>query len=360
MSEAIIFVPGNDSKIKGQRLHELVEDLKNYNNVGQVKILDKTELYGHESKRLEVNTFDGKSKTVDIYEAFWSDLKPGFDQMKPHLKLIKGLSTCIYWLNPKIWRAANNNLSKILIMIFSGILLIFWYLMVFITAIALLSKAEIHTQIDFIDQYLPIILSFVNEKLGDTQSLVYITVLTGFLPINRLGTISYNAMIYLKDEALRNRIRRRISDILFDIQNQPNNYTKVTLLSHSFGTVIGTHFISDLKLEGAKFKFHFITLGAALSFLKQRTNWLRTTYDNCYNNKFLEDWIDYYSLQDWLSSSAQLQDKNKKDSIRKPENCKHCSTKLTYSNNIIEQLLNAGKIHALYTKTTKVVDAILS
>lgn len=125
--EAIIFIPGFDSKKKGIRLQEVVNDFKAFNSIGKVETSENTALYGHTGTNLKVNYDDGSSRQIDIYEAFWADLRQEFETIKPYTKALQGFSTLYYWAHPKTWSFAGGNFSKGVFMVSSALMLICWY-----------------------------------------------------------------------------------------------------------------------------------------------------------------------------------------------------------------------------------------
>lgn len=357
MKEAIIFIPGNDAKKRGVRLNQIAEDFKEYNNVGKVEVSEDTELYGHTGLALSIHYDNGEKRKADIYEAFWGDLKYEFESLNPMNKPFVGLSTILYWSHPKVWSFAKGDFSKAVFMVSSMLLLVMWYLLVIATFLVFLKNTEITTSVEWIDNP----LNGVIDRLPNFNKLLALSVFTSFLPIFQVAGISYNAMLYLKKDEIRNSMRRRVHDIAYDIIHQSDNYDKITILSHSFGSALGAHFVSGMNLSPKKHKFRFITMGAAISFMSYRSDWFKDIVQKCFSNKDVDEWIDFFSNEDWVCSSVKLQDKESEYNHQdQPITGSYISNELRFSNNLIEQFFKASTIHKSYTKNSVVVNTILS
>lgn len=354
--EAIIFVPGYDSKERGDRLKQVVDDLQTYNSIGKVTISEDTELYGHTGLSLLVHYDNGTTRTIDIYEAFWADLRREFNILKPHQKVLYGFSTLWYWASPKTWSLASGDFSKGLVMLLSMVMLLFWYILILATFVALVQSADINTGWTWLDEAL---LKLVN-RMPDLKFLLSLSILTSFLPINQIAGISYNTMLYLKNEAVHNAIRRRVHDIAFDAIHHTDAYDKITILAHSLGGAIAAHYVSDMKLDPAKYTVRFVTLGAAISFLSLRSHWMRNIIKQCFTQMNIHEWLDYYATEDWLCSSMRLEYKEKKHQGERTGVGSHfISRRLKFTSNMLEQILQSSTIHKLYTRNSEVVNRIL-
>ncbi len=354
--EAIIFVPGYDSKECGDRLKQVVDDLQTYNSIGKVTVSEDTELYGHTGLSLLVHYDDGTTRTIDIYEAFWADLRQKFNIFKPHQKVLYGFSTLWYWASPKTWSLASGDFSKGLVMLLSMLMLIFWYVLILATFILLVKSADINTGWTWLDETLQKLV----DHMPDLKFLLSLSILTSFLPINQVAGISYNTMLYLKNEAVHNAIRRRVHDITFDAIHQTDAYDKITILAHSLGGAIAAHYVSGMKPDIAKYKVRFITLGAAISFLSLRSDWMRTIVKQCFTQTHLHEWLDYYATEDWLCSSMRLEHKEREQQGEVTSVGSHfISRRLKFTSTMLEQILQSSTIHKLYTRNSEVVNRIL-
>jgi hypothetical protein len=67
-----------------------------------------------------------------------------------------------------------------------------------------------------------------------------------------------------------------------------------------------------MKLDLTKYKVRFITLGAAISFMSHRSDWLSAVVEKCFAKQNVNEWIDFFSLEDWVCSSVKLEDQEQK------------------------------------------------
>lgn len=358
MKEAIVFVPGNDSKNKGEKLSSLVQDIKKYNSIGVLKISEDTDLYGHTGQRINVGYDDGYSRDIDIYEAYWGDLRKEFETIKTYQRPIKGFNTLAYWFHPKVWKYTLADSSKYLATFITTALLILWYLTIIATFLAFVKELDLKTSWDALDEIVATIL----EKLPSFNILFITSAVGSVFNISALSNISFNAMRYLKNDDVRNAMRRRVHDIVYDIAHNGKEYDKLTILSHSFGSAIGAHFVAECSLDLSKYeKFRFITMGAALSFLSHRSNWMTDIMNKCFKSTQIDEWYDYYSNDDWICSSVKIDDQE--NEYRKGKNQVQAnlqSTDLAFGKNWWERILEVEKIHTMYSKNSQVVNQILS
>ncbi|MEO1053638.1 MAG: hypothetical protein AAFX87_23585 [Bacteroidota bacterium] len=358
MKEAIIFIPGYDSLERGAKLEEVVKDFQDYNHLGKIEKADETDLYGHTGARLNVKYDDGTSREVDIYEAFWADLRIDFEQLKNYQKFFSGMGMLIYWLNPRLWHFSKGDSTKTVFMIMSTLGLLVWYGIVIITILAFIKTVDPPA---FLKDSL--LVNQFNELVTVTsenfKQWLGLSVLTSFLPLAVVANIAYDTKKYLQNDTYRSALRRRAHDIVFDVIHE-GQYDRVTLLCHSFGSVIGVHFLATMADLTKDKPFRFVTMGAAVSFLSFRSQWLKDILQRCFRTQYVDEWIDFFSPEDWVCSSVKLEDPGPyMREVTQPVKGKFHSEKLIFHKNWFERLFQSKKIHGAYSKTSEVIDKIL-
>lgn len=230
-------------------------------------------------------------------------------------------------------------------------------MLVLTTFFAFLKETDLQTGISWIDDTFKTLVS----GIPDFKVLLALSVITGLLPLDLVANISYNGMLYLKKDEIRNAARRRVHDIAFDVIHNSDQYDSITILSHSFGSAIGAHFVSEMQLDLSKYRVRFITMGAAISFMSSRSDWLKEVVKKCFTDQNVDEWIDFYSLEDWVCSSVKLEDEEKKFKSKDLKSSGRFSSKrLKFTSNMLEQFIRATQIHKLYTKNSEVVNTILN
>jgi hypothetical protein len=111
--------------------------------------------------------------------------------------------------------------------------------------------------------------------------------------------------IGLRDK-IRNRVKETINRIIED-----ESYDQVTVLSHSFGTVVSVDILADFHLNQNQ-TLRFVTIGSPLYFLSHRSTWIETEIKKCLANETIASWLDFYSGEDWLCSKIPGHGENDK------------------------------------------------
>lgn len=95
---------------------------------------------------------------------------------------------------------------------------------------------------------------------------------------------------------IRDRLRSRVATALDDVINS-GDYQKVTVLSHSLGTLISTDLMGDYHHSKCKM-IRYITIGSPMEALTSRSSWLKDEIVKCLENESISRWVDFYSSQD--------------------------------------------------------------
>lgn len=363
MKEAIIFVPGNNSKERGNSLGMLVADLKDSSSLGTIDITEETEVTGFPSNRLTV-TYDREDKetsTVDIYEAFWGDLRQNMNEMPMRKKAWHGLLIFMYWTFSKIWRIGRGNITKTVFLVLSVTALFMWYVSILIASLELIVEMDFFgTVIESEGQTIVIASKYaqlINHYIGSSDFWIILSLVLGLFPLMQLANTSYNVKQYLQRAGYRNQARKRVAEVASLVMKN-ENYDKITILGHSFGSMIATHFIADTQLDFGKAKVRFVTLGASMSFLKLRSTWVTETIQECAEQPGLDLWEDYFSNEDWLCSVADVTQEAEAYTTNDVGEAKFVSVPLSFGTSW-RRRLNVSQVHLMYTKQTNVANNIL-
>jgi hypothetical protein len=147
-----------------------------------------------------------------------------------------------------------------------------------------------------------------------------------------LGKVKF-AQNYLENEFLRIEIRNEILKVLNTVIN---DYTEVTIISHSFGVLVGADSIAHALTSSNK-NIKFISLGNSLYFLAiNKYNLIKSIVTKCIqklreiNDNDGQLWIDYRANFDSLSTQIDKnlfgdsdKDLNFWDSVVKEEQVMH-------------------------------------
>jgi len=166
------------------------------------------------------------------------------------------------------------------------------------------------------------------------------------LPVTRVIDMSYATQHYLQNgQAMQHKVIRRINSALVSSIQSSQSYERITIVAHSFGTVVSTEVLANYTDQNAP-NIRTITLGGPLLFVNPRSQRVRTAMDRVLNNQKVTEWIDFYSDADWLCTRSPVKDNNK---------FKSCP--ITSSVSIGDRL--NGESHNLYFDNSDVIKAIL-
>lgn len=196
------------------------------------------------------------------------------------------------------------------------------------------------------------IMVYLGKTMGGWYVWAIVSALMGFLPVNKLVGIATFTMRYLRNDRMpdgigqRDKIRNRVLEILFPVLNEATN-ERVTIIGHSFGTVIGTDIIADFR-PPSKMPVRYVTMGSPLLFLAQRSKLLEQQLEQCLARDALDSWLDFYADEDWMCA-------------RVPG---HGETKNQKSNKLVREAFFKEKIlgetHEAYYSSQEVMETLVS
>jgi hypothetical protein len=285
------------------------------------------------STQFEIRFRNGHQKLVEVVEIFWNDLRPQLEKSSiPFL----GYSLVRYWLSLKQWNALPKT-SRPLRRAFcvGAVFMLIWYV---VTLAAILNLAP------FLPKHDGSSIGWL--WLGATGLLA-----TGF--VTSSIDASYAAFCYLKNrEGFCDRVRRRVVNALLEMAPQFANYQSVTLLAHSFGSVVVVDAIGWITPKPERTAllrpFKLVTAGSPLEYLTAREEAYAGRIQRCVASPLIKEWIDFYALTDSLCSNVPFDD----DKDRKRW---HRGIELGYS----EFEASLGFAHDSYFEDPTVLEALL-
>jgi len=378
--EALVLIPGLEPAQKYGYRERLVQGLAKVTEISRVQIEGECSVPGEKGIRLQVRA-DNTSiheKTLDVYEAYWVDLVGRQDVEKPVKKMIAGFSLLTYWFFSRIWRVVWSSKYMTLGILLSSLLLLAWYYGVLALAFTAIGSdpeltnklAEISKDPNVANRLLEAgiaavksmdkdmvttvrgIMGHVGEAMGGWYVWAIVSMLMGFLPVNKLVGIATFTMRYLRNDRMpdgigqRDKIRNRVLETLMPVLNEAK-YKRVTVIGHSFGTVIGTDIMADFK-PPPNLPVRYVTMGSPLLFLSRRSKWLEQELKKCLVNDSLESWIDYYADEDWMCAKVPGHGETKNQK----------SNKFVREATFKEKIL--GETHEAYYSSQEVMEALVS
>jgi hypothetical protein len=318
IKEALIVVPGLDSKEVGFALNRVVDSITNQQTIATVNKISTPE--NPNMVKIEVTFEDtGAQKQIDIYEVFWGDViaKNYSPDLPIFKKVVFGLELILFWLISPIWKGARNNTWMFIGICFSGLLLVSWYVSIVGIFISAIDNTELVDSLKaaFLDrnldeEHMRMGLSF--DKLPKlvstffTELFLVIGVVLALFPatLNLILKVSGFCMKFIKSKLLRDDVKNRIQAQMNAI-SKDSNYDRVTIFSHSLGVAPALGFLSTYENPSNK-RIRSITVGGAISFLSYKTPLFKKYIKNCVENNHVEEWQDYFSTEDWLCSYKSI------------------------------------------------------
>ncbi|MFZ2726497.1 MAG: hypothetical protein WAX77_09625 [Methylococcaceae bacterium] len=346
MKELIIFIPGSGSVCRELYLKKLINGIKNHCNVNGLLFSEMpTYQTGFSSIKVE-------NKTIDIEEIYWKDLVPNITSLKFFSKITSGLFLIFYWSSSlEVWKQITKNKYMLFSSMLTFLIFFSWYYGLIATALSAVSTHPSFLPF-LIDVQLIEYLGKIGEQMGSWVVFVIASLLTTLLPVDEVLDISYMVFCYLNNQnSLFNKLQDRISNSL--ILSKTNDYDSVTILSHSFGTIVALETIVnkiDCNKPVFREKINFVTLGSPLLILSARSERIKNSINKLAsdldsNNGQIGSWVDFYSNDDWFCTASP------KQSVRL--NSKEISSTVSFLDKC------KGASHDLYFDEKQVMNAII-
>lgn len=353
--EAIIFVPAFDAKEKDYYINHFLaiglanrlDDYRVYLEPNEVKISGQT------GRRFTAESISKAKRNIDIYEIYWRDLIDDINDKSIRYKVFRGFYLLFYWISASF---KIGRISKLFFLQILGVLLLITAWEYSTVTLALTAIGDDPSALGFrLPDELAITLSELGKTFGGWQLWLVTGALLSLLPVpaNMLINLLDFIVRYTEDDAeiglgsLRDRVRARLASVLDDALNE-SKYDKITVLSHSLGTVLAVDLLADYRHSSSK-KINFITLGSPLKSLASVSNWIFEEIAKCLNNEFVENWHDFYSGQDWLCTKVPIP--------HDMENDKFQATPIALKVSLAKQL--NGESHCAYFFDKTVLERIV-
>jgi hypothetical protein len=338
IKEAILIIPGLDSKIVGFSLDRLIDKISKRQQISSVKVLN----YQTGQKRGVELTFTetSKKKIIDIYEVFWGDIinKIYTEDLLLWKKVVFGLELIIFWLFSTIWKGARKNKLLFIAMIISGLVLTGWYVSIVGLVVTAFYNSDFLRGLLGLESKVPAIIPEISFILG---------VLLGLFPTAIIVKASGFGMKYLKSNLVREEIKERINSKISAIMIVPNSYERVTLLSHSMGAIPALDFLSSYQ-NVTKTVIRSISVGASISFFANKSLLIRNNFDKCTKNKSINEWTDYFYREDWLCAYDSINKYGKNFN----------SIELSLDSSWFSRF--GGKVHSQYFEDSRVIEKLIA
>ena len=349
--EAVVFVPGLAVQDRDFFLDCISTGLTEHLEITNVKEVGEAKIAGNSGKRFELYIDAENIKIIDIYEAYWADLFSKLSEQDLKSQFLNGTYLLFYWLFGKIWASVREAPTLFIGIMTSLLLLFFWYYG--ILAMALTAIGQDPNFLNFI----PIktewakSIGSVGTTMGGWSVWLIVSGLLNLIPVKLGVDIADFTRRYLDEDmegsAIKAKIRQRVSVILNDVLNE-KIYERVTILAHSFGVVVATDMLADYYYP-KQIKIRYISLGGPLKVLSYKSGWVEKEIKKCLNNNIIDNWIDFYSDQDWMCTKTPI------PKGCNPEKIQYQKNNLKFS--LFKQL--SGKSHTHYFTDEKVLKTIL-
>ena len=298
LREAVLLVPGIRPARQGEHLDTFVSGLLGSVEIARCSTPSAGAIEGLKGKCVTCRFLaSGEEKQVDIYECFVADLVPDLANSAPLLKLRDGTRLIFFWIFSGIWRAFRRNKYFALTLLASSVMLFLWYSAVLTVGLTAIGNLPIDPENHLLSQAAAAIGS-LGKSLGHWSVWIGIGALLSFLRVGRIANISHFLRLYLESEEVRNAIRMRMREPLYQIIEK-GEYSRVTVLAHSLGVLVATDVMADFVLTGSA-KVRVISLGSPVSVLLKIGFWVQQELNKCQRNAAIASWVDFSSDSDWM------------------------------------------------------------
>jgi hypothetical protein len=313
----MILVPGSARMARGSQRERLVRGMIAASEGVNV---DRVEAPDIPSGVARMHARAGSAgREIDVVEAYWNDLVPSPDAAGVRARVVRGTSLLIYWGFSGVWRGFRNRKYLTLGLISGGIALLTWYygtLAMFLQAFLSDDSAPA-----VLRSALAPVLPLVNA-VGTWKIWALSSVVMGLIPVHVLVGMMDMTKRYLTNEradgegtGLRTEVRHRVREQMLAAM-AAGPYSRLTVVGHSFGSVVALDVLADLPLPSGAVRF--VTIGSPIELLKRRAAWLPVEVSKCLNRLEIALWIDICSDGDWFASGSDLPPDARTRSLRVP------------------------------------------
>jgi hypothetical protein len=308
--DLILFVPGMGASEPEHYLKKLIDGMRDYCDGKGISFnsLDNNEVENNGVRSVELQ-LDGQTKTMEIREIFWSDLRPRLSTEGSLRKFLRGFDLLFYWAGSfRTWAAAARSKYMLINTVFTLLLFLIWYygaVAAAFTAIGASPEVLGFNLPQGWDKWFQV----AGENMGSWNVWLSAAVLMTIFPVAEVIDISYGTKCFLQNRlGLQHKINGRLSRALSSVHRNADQYANVMVVAHSFGVVVATEALADF--DEHKFPVHrLITLGGPMELIQGRSRRVREARE-CLENRLqdnrLASWTDFYSDYDWLCSKTPV------------------------------------------------------
>jgi len=310
--ELILFVPGMGANEPEQYLKKLVDGIRDYCDGKGISFnsLDNNEDENNGVRNIQLE-LDNRTKSIEIKEIFWSDLRPRLSTEGSLRKFLRGFDLFIYWAcSFKTWVSASHSKYLLFNTVFTLLLFLVWYygaVAAAFTAIGASPEVLGFTLTEGWEQW----FKEAGKNMGSWNVWASAALLMTILPVASVIDISFGTKCYLQNRlGLQHKINGRLSRALGSVNRNADKYSNVTVVAHSFGVVVATETLADFDEQKLAVQ-RLITLGGPLQLIQGRSDQVRDArerLENRLNTDTLTNWVDFYSDYDWLCSKTPVSD----------------------------------------------------
>jgi len=304
--QAVLLIPGLRLYSQGEILDQFVSSLANSVQSQDCSKSTDARVAGLTGKRITCTPLDSnaQSREIDVFEAYYADLIPDVATASPLLKLRQGTALMAFWFFSRIWLAFSRKIYLAGSGLVTALLLLLWYVSVLAVGLAAVGNLPVSPDQAVLYRSAEI-LGNLGESLGSWSLWLGLGTLLSVLKVGRLANMSNFVRTFLQDRETSNQVRARSREPLRQIL-MSGEYDRLTVVAHSFGTVIAVDLMSDFP--GANgVGVRTITLGGAVAVFSYVSSWLSKRTEVCQQNRHIASWIDYSSPSDWLGDEMPFQ-----------------------------------------------------
>ncbi|MFA0792182.1 hypothetical protein ACCI51_16660 [Microbulbifer echini] len=297
-------------------------------------------------QRLRV-TATGQELELDLVEAYWNDLVPSITQQTLKTRLTRGFSLIWFWLaNLHIWKGVLGRKYLTFGLTLSALAFLVWYLGTIILFVEAIEPAADNPLFPLVKE-----LKRSVEYIGGWRIWAVATAIVALIPVSLLVDISDFCKRYLTNEpaargkpAVRFEIIRRVREQLVS-SLALGDYESVTIVGHSFGSVVTVDLFADLPSFGIPVRI--LTMGSLIEVLGKQAPWLQNEVMALSQREDLIEWIDIKSHSDWFASGSAVPETH------------HCYERIIGSYGTFPDKI-AAKVHSRYFDNQEAVRLLLS
>ncbi|CUH89735.1 hypothetical protein PH5382_03687 [Phaeobacter sp. CECT 5382] len=332
---AIILVPGFGKREQLEARGRLVESLTHYSDGYVTETAKGSDTADSNSVVIKATARDGTQPDLEVhvFEAYWGDLIPDWDQESPWARAKRGFALILYWAFGGLGRALLRRelpARTMGVMAAAGLLLLLWYLLALTVLFQALgpevadvakTTTEQVGQPTGVPGWLTAVLPdgwLTPERIasfGNLNQLPVIAFLIGLIGIGHIEKVANVAAFtkaYLKDEALgdasvglRAKARHRVLPVLDQVYASDQNFDEVYVVAHSLGGAVAIDALAECGAELARTTL--FTWGSAIGVMVQQEPLIEAEIRKFYHSPTrIRNWVDVVVPGDFMGSKVPI------------------------------------------------------